>query len=380
MYFFKSNNIAMTKPVYIAGSGTYLPGKPIPFDESQQILGELAEAPEKIKKWIKRTTPVMKELLNIKYLHYAIDPVTRKFTDDNVTMAVKAAKKALDAAEINAEDIDLICYGSPHQDQMPTASVRIQEELGIEICDELSIHANCTSAYKALYLAHELIKNGKNRTALVISSNLASSELRAEYYNQQMVDKESLFLRWFLCDGAGALVLSDDAAVSKGFKIEYSYIESIGGKRPSLMFNHRPAYWMNPKEEFEKACHHLHQRFSNTLSTQVFQEEKGSVFFNGLMRMLSKGNIPAGEINLFQLNLPSKHIAESVMDECQALGIPASAFYTKLDEYGYSGPPIALICLDKIIREETLNHGDRIVSFVTEVSKFMQAGYSVVYE
>ena len=40
---------------------------------------------------------------------------------------------------------------------------------------------------------------------------------------------------------------------------------------------------------------------------------------------------------------------------------------------------MALVCLDKVIREEKFERDDRIVSFVTEVSKFMQAGYIVRY-
>jgi 3-oxoacyl-[acyl-carrier-protein] synthase III len=367
----------VTNPVYIAGSGTYLPGEPIPFDDIDDILGELLNAPPKIKRWIKRTKPVIAELLDIKYLHYAIDPMTREFTEDNVSMAVKAARSAIDAAGISNEDIDLICYGSAHQDQMPTASVRIQEALGIESCDELSIHANCTSAYKALYLAHELIKNGKNRCALVVSASMSSSELRAEYYNQPIVDKESLFLRWFLCDGSGALLLTSDKSLSKGFGVEQTYIESIGGKRRSHMFNERPALWLNPKIEFEKGLHHLKQSFGNSLAEGVFQEGENSVFFAGFKRMLAEGSCKLEDIKLFQINLPAKHIADSVKDEFRTLGMPASCFYSKLDEIGYSGPPMALICLDKIIREEHLKTGDKVASFVTEVSKFMQAGYVV---
>jgi len=365
----------MARPVYIAGSGTYLPGKPIPFDAIDEVLGELTGAPESIRRWMRRTHPVMKELLAVKSLHYAIDPVTREFTDDNVTMSVKAAREALAMSGIEPSGIDLICYGSAHQDQMPTASVMIQEALGIERCQELSIHANCTSAYKALHLASELIGHGRNGTALVVSSGISSSELRAEYYNQELVDKDSLFLRWFLCDGAGALVLTKDPAKSRGFEVEFTYIESIGGKRPSLMFNRRPAFWMNPKEEYEKGHHHLRQRFRNALSTEIFQEADGSIFLGGLRRMLDAGRIPVDRIRLFQVNLPARHIVESVLDECESLGIARSAFYSRLDEIGYCGPPMALICLDKIIREEQLQRDDRVASFVTEVSKFMQAGY-----
>lgn len=369
----------MSFPVYIAGSGTFLPGDPIPFAEAQGILGELADAPPKIRKWMARTDPVMAELLDIEYLHYAIDPHTREFTEDNVSMAVKAARRAMDAAGVGPDDIDLITYGSPHQDQMPTASVRIQEALGIDHCDELSLHANCTSAYKALYCAHQLIRSGQNRTALVLSANTASSELRAEYYNQEKVDKESLFLRWFLCDGAGAVVLSSDRSRSKGYELEHTYIESVGGNRPSLMFNERPALWLNPRDEYEQARHHLKQRFRNELATGIFQEEGGSVFYKGLSRMLERAGTPVDTIRLFQINLPTRHIADSVRDELERLGIAPDRIYSRLNTLGYSGPPMVLICLDTIVREETLTDGDRVASFVTEVSKFMQAGYVARY-
>ena len=367
----------MSRPVYIAGSGTYLPGQPIPFEQADTILGKLTKAPQKIQNWIARMKPVMAELLDIKYFHYAIDPKTREFTDDNISMSVKAAEAALQLAGMQASEIDLICYGSAHQDQMPTASVRIQEALDIETCQEFSVHANCTSAYKALYLAQELIKNGSNQNALVISSSMSSSELRAEYYNQKLLDKESLFLRWFLSDGSGAILLTADKELAKGFELEYTYVESIGGKKPSLMFNQRPAYWMNPKEEYEKGYHHLRQNFRNALSTDIFQEPDGSIFFKGFKRMLSKHPVPLDAIRLFQINMPTKHIVDSIIQEFNALGISENSFYTKLDKLGYNGPPMALVCLDKIIREETLNSGDYIASFVTEVSKFMQAGYFV---
>ena len=367
----------MSRPVYVTGSGSFLPGDPIPFDRIPQMLGELTGAPPRIQRWLARSHPVMRELLAIRYVHYAMDPQTRRFTEDNVTMAVKAAKRALERAGLVASDVDLICYGSAHQDQMPTASVRIQEALGIETCQELALHANCTSAYKALYLAHQLIAAGLNQTALVLSASISSSELRAEYFNQALADKESLFLRWFLSDGAGALVLSALPPDGARIAVEQSYHESIGGKRPSLMFNQRPAYWMDPRQEWAEGRHHLRQRFRNALGGELFQEEGGSVFFHGLQRMLAQGEIPPQRVRYFQVNLPAKHIAESVMEECQALGIAAGAYFSSLDELGYCGPPMALIGLDRILRHEILEPGDRVLSFVTEVSKFMQAGYAL---
>lgn len=367
----------MPQPVYIAGTGSYLPGAPLPVEDIDRVLGPLTQAPPKIRRWMESTAPLMRELLAIDYVHYAIDPTTREFTDDNVSMATKAATAALRGAGLEPREVDLICYGSAHQDQMPTASVRIQAALGIEACDELSIHANCTSAYKALYLAHQLIRAGQNRCALVLSAGISSSELRAEYYNQALVDKESLYLRWFLGDGAGAVILTSDATRSLGFEVEQTYIESVGGKRDSLMYNQRPALWLSPKDEYERGLHHLKQSFRNALATEVFQEGNGSVFFNGFRRMLARGRVPKEKIKAFQINMPAKHIVESVLEECEAFGIPRSAYWTKLDRLGYCGPPMALIGLDRILAEEPFEADDRIVSFVTEVSKFMQAGYSI---
>ncbi len=146
-----------------------------------------------------------------------------------------------------------------------------------------------------------------------------------------------------------------------------------------MMFNERPAYWENPLLEFEKGHHHLRQTFRNALSTSHFQEENGSIFFNGFQRMVKRGNIPLDKIRLFQINLPTKHIAESVIHEFTALGLSEDIFYSKLDQLGYCGPPMVFICLDKILREEQLEKDELICSFVTEVSKFMQAGYAIRY-
>ena len=368
----------MNNKVKITGTGTYLPGEPIPLQGVDYYLGELTEAPSRIQKWLKMSKELMGKMLEVEYYHFAIDPETREVTEDNITMSVKAAQKAIRAAGIGAGDIDFIAYGSPHQDQMPTASVRIQEQLGIEQCGEVSVHANCTSAYKALLIAHDMLRSGRYKTALVVASNMSSSELRAEYYNQQLVKKEEVLLRYFLSDGAGALVLQADDTPG-GLFVEHTYMESVGGKKPAAMFNKRPGYWMNPKEEYEQGFHHLAQLFNDKLRIH-FNEEGGSVFYKGLKRMMEKYPFDVEAIRFFQVNFPSRHIAEMVMEECESLGIPKEKLYSKMSTMGYIGPPMALVSIDRMVREEQFRKGDLILSFVTEVSKFMQAGFLLRYE
>lgn len=359
----------------VAGTGAYLPGSPVPFEKVDTYLGALTDAPEKVMKWFNRIKPLMKEMIDVEFYHYAFDAITREYYDDNITMSVKAAQKALEMADMQSQEIDLIVYGSAHQDQMPTASVRIQEALGIEICAEFSIHANCTSAYKAILIANDLLKNGRCKNALVISSSVSSSELRSDYLNQPLLRREELFLRYFLCDGAAAMVLkAEKTQLDGGLYLEACTVESVGGKKPSAMNNKRPAYWMNPKEEYEKGYHHLAQMFNEQLRLH-FHDEDGSVFYKGLKRFLDTYPLDVDKIRYFQVNFPSKHISELIIEECASLGIRKETLYSKMAAMGYAGPPMVLICLDKIFREEKLKKDDIILSFVTEVSKFMQAGF-----
>ena len=364
--------------VNVAGIGSFLPGAPVPFDELNNILGDLTDAPPKIRKWIEKTTPIMKEMLGIDYYHYAIDPVTRLFTEDNLTMAEKASRAALKNAEMSPEDIELIVYGAPYMYEMPSPSAKLQEALGIESCSELSIHSNCTSIYKSILVASELLLSGRYSTALVVSSNMSSSTLRAEYYNQRIVNKEELFLRWYLCDGAGAIVLKRLPQKKEGFFLENTYMESIGGKKPSAMYMRHPSCYVSPLVSFENGYHHLAQAFQDELGKH-FHEEGGTVFTKGLGRMIDKYNINTNEITYFQINMPTKHVVDLIIEECSALGIRNDQIYSAIKNSGYAGPPAAIISLDKLTKEKEFKNGDLILSFVTEVSKFLQAGFTIRY-
>jgi 3-oxoacyl-[acyl-carrier-protein] synthase III len=99
----------------------------------------------------------------------------------------------------------------------------------------------------------------------------------------------------------------------------------------------------------------------------------------GLKRMLQKYPMDLNRLKYFQVNFPSKHISELVMDECEEMGINRNTLYSKMADMGYAGPPMAFISIHKIVSEENLQSNDIILSFVTEVSKFMQAGYILKY-
>ena len=197
------------RPVRLAGSGGFLPGEAVPFHDIEQVLGELEDVSPDFKKWYKRTRNLMYQILGMERYYYAIDRETGKCNDTCAGMADKDAKQAIKAAGLEPNDIDLLIYGSSSMDRFicPPTSAFVQQELGIEYCAEMSIHSNCTSSYKALQVAHDLIANGRYKNSLVCSSNLVSSALKASFYNQDKLGKNQAILRWFLSDGAGAVVL-----------------------------------------------------------------------------------------------------------------------------------------------------------------------------
>ena len=127
------------KHIRMSGIGSDLPGEPVPFEEINQYLGNFQNAPAKLMKWVERMQPVIHEMLGIEYCHYAFDKESREFTDDNLTLSVKAAQKAMKMAGIKPEDVELLIYGGAYSYQIPPISTRIQEELGIERCAELHI-------------------------------------------------------------------------------------------------------------------------------------------------------------------------------------------------------------------------------------------------
>lgn len=370
----------MEKYVKLLGTSAYLPGDPIKFEDINDYLGKFTKASQKLQKWTERIQPIMKEMLGIEYCHYAFNSQTRTFDEDNLSLSVKAAQAALRDANLEAKEIDLLIFGGAYSHQLPPLSTRIQEALGIEICGEFHIHSNCTSVYKAIKVAHSLLKSGEYRNALVISSHVASSCFIPEFYNQEKVTKEDIFLRWYLCDGAGAFVLSAVDQQQKGFYLENTYIESAGGKKRSAMCNNYPSHWNNPLVDYENGAHHVNQIYLNEMKEFALEANNKTIFYNALKRMLDTQQIDLSQLKYFVVNMPSRAVREDIMNECTELNIKMNQFYSAIEQVGYAGPPAAIISVDTLLKgNKQFQNGDLIFSFVMEVSKFMQAGFTLRY-
>ena len=133
---------------------------------------------------------------------------------------------------------------------------------------------------------------------------------------------------------------------------------------------------MNPREVYDQALHHVSQKRTNMRTGDNSGDSLiVNTFIEGLERMIGECGIDLKKITLFNINFPAEHVNQIIMEKCIEMGISTDAFYSKLDDYGYSGAPMVLITMDKLLKEKKLKENDQILSFVLEVSKVIQAGF-----
>lgn len=378
------------RPVRIAGTGAYLPGEPVKFHDIESVLGELEEVTPEFKKWYKRTRNLMYQILGMENYYYAIDRETGLCNETCAGMSAKAARQAIEMAGMQPNDIELIVYGGSSNDRFicPPTSAFIQQELGIDYCAEMSIHSNCTATYKGLQVASDLIANGRYKNALVCSSNLVSSALKASYFNQAKLEKNQAILRWFLCDGGGAVVLKAEEEKTPGLYFKDSYVESVGSKYPPHMYNSAGCSSLGALQDYQAGNHHVTQDYRDVsqLGPKLFME--------GFLKMIDQMKNKLGEdvwkkktmdASYFLVNVPTRHLIDLVAEELllkfkELKDARFDMYYSTTEKRGYTGPAAILITLDKLLRTENLRNEEVIVSFVTESSKWMNAGFWLEYQ
>ncbi len=153
-----------------------------------------------------------------------------------------------------------------------------------------------------------------------------------------------------------------------------TYLESVGvGIEPSMRMLAGSSHW-DLRQVFEHGWHHLTQDLKTVARIGPELLEKG------IQTMLEKTNLDVSTIKCFLLNVPTKHLMDICLEIVRRdLKNPNLPFYTKLSARGYQGAPAIIVALDDFVRETELGPPDRILSFVTESSKWMHAGFILEY-
>jgi 3-oxoacyl-[acyl-carrier-protein] synthase-3 len=162
----------------IAGTGSYLPVKILTNHDLEKMV-------DTSDQWIQDRTGIKKR-------HIVAEDET---TTD---LAFNAAQKAIEAANISPNDIDLIIVATTTPTRIfPSTASLVQERLGVRGCPAFDIQAVCTGFVYALTVADKFIKSGSVKNALVIGAESLSRIV-------DWTDRNTCVL---FGDGAGAVVL-----------------------------------------------------------------------------------------------------------------------------------------------------------------------------
>lgn len=368
-----------SKSVHIVGTGSFLPGHPIPNDRLESVLGSLDGAPPKVQSFVTNLGPRMLERSGIRTRHFAIDPETGDLTHTFASLAEVAARNALQMAGMVPSDVELLVISCPSYDQStPPTSATLQERLGIACCAEMEIHSNCSGVGKAAQVAFDALRNGRYRTAVVCYAQLSSVYLRSCYFNQSKIDKVHAALRWILADGSGALVLkASDNSDDKGHRMIDTFVESVGGGRQAGMkAGGAVADLLNAKcqipELYAEGKHHLWQDFT------AVNDYAAPLLLEGLHRFTTRLGIDSSTVNHYVVSIPSLKLYEDHIPAfLDKLGITRDQIAFRCARVGYVGGAATLVHLDQMARSGELQPGQLVVVHAVESSKWMTGGFAV---
>ena len=126
----------------------------------------------------------------------------RRWVDDESTsdLALEASKKALESANMSADELDMIILATLSPDhEFPGTACFLQQKLGVPGIPAIDIRQQCTGFIYGISTADAFIKSGQYKNILVVGAEVHSKGLDKTSKGRNVT---VLF-----GDGAGAVVL-----------------------------------------------------------------------------------------------------------------------------------------------------------------------------
>lgn len=312
----------------IIGLGKYVPDNIVTNDDLSKLMDTSDE-------WIQERTGIQ-ERRHIKK------------GDGNSTaiMGLKAAKQAIDRAEINKDEIDLIVFATLSPDYyFPGCGVQIQEKLGIKTCPALDVRNQCSGFVYGISVADQFIKTGMYKNILVIGSENHSGGLD--------MTNRSRHVSVIFGDGAGAAVLtrSDDESgiLSTHLHSQGEYIDELSLRGPSTEKWVPEIIAENPQEDipyYPKMNGQLVFKNAVVRFSEVINE---GLDFNGLKKE---------NIDMFIPHQANLRISQFIQKK---LGLEDTQVHNNIQKYGNTTAASIPIALTEAWEEGKIKKGDLVV-------------------
>lgn len=295
----------------IAGTGSYLPEKILTNADLEKMV-------ETNDEWIVART-------GIKQRHIAAD---NEFSSD---LAVQAARRAIEAAGITAQDIDLIIVATTTPDRIfPSTACLLQNKLGIAGCPAFDVQAVCSGFIYALTTADQFIKSGAAKCALVVGAETISRIT-------DWTDRGNCIL-WG--DGAGAVILAaseEPGIISTHLHADGSYAELLSVTGGIGNHSCKPIIQMEGNAVFKMAV--------NTLDA-IVDETLGA---NGM-----------GKAHVDWL-VPHQANIRIIQATAKKLGMSMERVIVTVDMHGNTSAASIPLALDVAVRDGRVKRGETIL-------------------
>ena len=321
----------------ISGWGKYAPEKVLTNADLEQLVDTSDE-------WIVQRT-------GIKARRVAADDETCS------TLAIAAAKPALQVAGLKPADLDLIIIATSSPDYLvPIVSSMVQHQLGAH-CPAFTLVTGCTGFVYGLATAHQFIATGAYDHILVVGVELISRFL-------DWRDRNTCVL---FGDGAGAVVLSPSHTPTgvKAFDLG-----SDGAKSKALILPGIGSATRLDHDVLERGEQYLKMNGREVFkfATRVLPQSTTQVLKNAGMTL--------HEIDLL---IPHQANARIIDIAVRRLGLPADKVFVNVQRYGNTSAASIPLALIEALEAGKIKEGDHLclVSFgagLTWASAIVQWG------
>jgi 3-oxoacyl-[acyl-carrier-protein] synthase-3 len=305
----------------IRGCGAYLPDKVLTNEELSRLVDTTDD-------WITERT-------GIRERHIAAEG---ELTSD---LGIAAAKRALQAADVDAKDIDLIILATSTPDQtFPATAVTIQAALGSTQGAAFDMQAVCSGFVYALTTADNFLKSGQHKRALVIGAETFS----------RILDWEDRTTCVLFGDGAGAVVLEAQRVNAKPGStgedrgIIGSVLRSDGRYKNMLYVDGGPSS--------SKSVGHLRMQ-----GREVFRFAVAAIA-EVIDDTLKAYDLTPNDIDWFVPHQANKRILDGT---AKKLGIPPQKIVMTLEKHGNTSAASIPLALDTAIKDGRLKKGDLVL-------------------
>jgi 3-oxoacyl-[acyl-carrier-protein] synthase-3 len=248
--------------------------------------------------------------------------------EDTITMGTAAAQRALEAADVDASQLDaIISVGSVPYQAIPCTAVFLQRALGLgeSGIPAFDINATCLGFIMALDVVSQAIALGKYRHVLIVASEPSSVGL-----NWDDPSTAGLF-----GDGAGAVVLGQSRR--EGAALRASYIQTFSAGLEFCQIRGGGSA-LNPR-------HHLEESLAGSVFEMNGRETyrlAAQLLPGFLSRLLGRAGVESNAIDVW---VPHQASGRAIAHLQMALQIPVDGIVLTLETLGNqvsASLPIAL--------------------------------------